>query len=141
MALAWVGVVGFQPMAAHEARCHILLHVRVCLQRGSNGEPSLLADYPEWAWVNADDALVVLEWKGEQDDQTYADTISLRDRAAKKIDVDRLADLVVAQERAHKNMLSNETHAFNKWGVSTHPWALRAAWQGSKRPRIKERLP
>lgn len=102
---------------------------------------ALNADYAELAWVNADDALAVLEWKGEQYDSTYADAFSLREQAAKKIDSYRLADLALAQVQAHKNMMSNDIHTFTHRVVSTQPWVMKAASSGFKRPRIKERLP
>jgi hypothetical protein len=102
---------------------------------------ALKANAYERAWMNATDALALLDWHGYQDDPTYKKAVYLRDDAASKIAPERLEDLSVTQFQAHKEFLSKDTHDFKKYVLRHHPKIARIAWRGIGRARIDERLP
>jgi len=102
---------------------------------------AFLAQKYEFAWVNADDAIAILQWKGEKNDSLYLLAMDLRVRSEVQIEPWRVLDLRKNQQIAHVGFFNRDSLEFNREYLSSDGWIARVAWRGIGRPRINDRLP
>jgi hypothetical protein len=102
-------------------------------------ELALEAQAFEWAYLNATDALAVLEWKGVQDGSVFTAAKEAAAQAASRIPLERLEDLAARQEeakQAHNRV--GELRLKQRWrDHDAHVW--RNAMRGRNRVRLSDR--
>lgn len=107
-------------------------------QEKRKAELAIEAGAYEWAWINAADALAVLEWKGALDDDIAISANGILTASEQHIPNNRRADLREKHTRYKQQHNSDEERAFKTKTTKRHMWIWRHVLR-SRMPRITDR--
>lgn len=100
---------------------------------------ALQAGAYEWAWINAADALAVLEWKGALDDDMATSAKHVLTASEQHISRERLADLRARHTEYKQQHNTPDELAFKKQVINSHKSIWRRIVGRARMPRITDR--